>query len=1008
MVLVFHDVTERRRAQEALRESEERFRVMANSIPQLAWLARADGYIYWYNYRWYEYTGTTPEQMEGWGWQSVHDSRALPGVLEHWKESIATGKPFDMVFPLRGADGNFRDFLTRVEPVKDADGDVIQWCGTNTDITERRRMELEKEITTELLHFINNSTGTYELVKAAATFFQKQSGCEAVGIRLRESDDFPYFEARGFPEEFVLAENSLCARDADGNILRDNTGNPRIECMCGNVILERVDPSKPFFSPGGSFWANNTTRLLATTSDEDRQTRTRNRCNGEGYESVALIPLHIGTERLGLIQLNDRRQNMFSPEVIALWERLAGYLSVALSRLRADEALRESEARLRLALDAARMIAWEYDPATLKVTLSKDAVKVLELPRRHENSDQGYELIHPDDVEHHRALITEAIETAGSYESVYRHAHSEQVVWLEERGQAITDDSGKTVRLVGTTQNITERKLMEDTRLFLAQVGWVESGESFFESLARYLGQSLGMDYVCIDRLEGDNLSASTLAVYFNGKFEDNVTYTLKDTPCGDVVEKNICCFPKGVRHLFPNDLVLQEMVAESYAGTILRDSKGHRIGLIAVIGRHPLANPGLVESIIQLVAIRAAGELERQRAEETVRELTQRLSYHVDNSPLAVIEWGPDMQLIRWSGEAERMFGWSAEEVIGKRMEDFHWIYKDDKAQVAEVTHELQGGINPQRFSANRNYRKDGSVIHCEWYNSSLLDDSGKLRSILSLVLDVTERKEMEDSLRKSRDELELRVEERTAELKTYMAKLEDSNQALQDFASIASHDLQEPLRKVASFGDMLKRQCGASLDEKGNGYLDRILDANQRMQTLLAALLEYSRLSTKSEPFVEVKLSRIVQEVLSDLEVRIAETGGEVHVGDLPIIQAEPTQMRQLFQNLIGNALKFCKEGEKSVVEVRSTVSNGKLQIEVQDNGIGFEEQYLDRIFAPFQRLHGKTSQYQGTGMGLAICKKIVERHGGSLTAKSVPGKGATFIIKLTWKLLPKVIYL
>ena len=144
VVLVFHDVTEKRQNLTALRESEERFRVMANSMPQLAWIAEADGYIFWYNQRWYDYTGTTPEQMQGWGWQSVHDPEALPGVLERWKDSIATGKPFDMVFPLRGADGSFREFLTRVMPVRDANGDVIRWCGTNTDITEQKRMEEDK------------------------------------------------------------------------------------------------------------------------------------------------------------------------------------------------------------------------------------------------------------------------------------------------------------------------------------------------------------------------------------------------------------------------------------------------------------------------------------------------------------------------------------------------------------------------------------------------------------------------------------------------------------------------------------------------------------------------------------------------------------------------------------------------------------------------------------------------------------------------------------------------
>ena len=156
----------------------------------------------------------------------------------------------------------------------------------------------------------------------------------------------------------------------------------------------------------------------------------------------------------------------------------------------------------------------------------------------------------------------------------------------------------------------------------------------------------------------------------------------------------------------------------------------------------------------------------ERKRAEEQLRELSQRLTYHVDHSPLAVIEWGPDMRLIRWSGEAERMFGWTAEEVLGKRMEEFRWIYVQDESQVVAVSTVLKDGSDSTRFSANRNYRKDGVVVDCEWYNSSLLDESGRLRSILSLVLDVTERKQLEKQLRNAHDELEMRVKERTAEL--------------------------------------------------------------------------------------------------------------------------------------------------------------------------------------------------------------------------------------------------
>ena len=212
-----------------------------------------------------------------------------------------------------------------------------------TSEEDRKRAEGERETAIEFLRLINASASTRHLVEASVRFFHALSGCEAVGVRLQDGDDYPYCEAHGFPEEFVVAENSLCQRDGTGQIVRDTVGNPVIECMCGNVICGRFDPSKSFFTPVGSFWTNSTTQLLASTTDAERQARTRNRCNGQGYESVALIALRCGEQRLGLLQLNDRRRGLFTPEVIAFWERLAGYLAVTLAHARAHEAMQQAK-----------------------------------------------------------------------------------------------------------------------------------------------------------------------------------------------------------------------------------------------------------------------------------------------------------------------------------------------------------------------------------------------------------------------------------------------------------------------------------------------------------------------------------------------------------------------------------------------------------------------------------------------------------------------------------------
>jgi DNA-binding NarL/FixJ family response regulator/signal transduction histidine kinase len=211
---------------------------------------------------------------------------------------------------------------------------------------ERKRAQQEREITIEFLRRVNASTGVHDLIEMTATFFHQRSGCEAVGIRLKSGDDYPYFESRGFPSHFLETESRLCAQDAEGRPVLGSDGKPVLECMCGSVISGRFDPSKPFYTERGSYWTGSTTDVLAATKEEDQQARMRNQCNREGYESVALIPLRCGSDRLGLLQLNDRRRGCFSRETLSLWERLADNLGIALAKFQAEQALRQAHDEL--------------------------------------------------------------------------------------------------------------------------------------------------------------------------------------------------------------------------------------------------------------------------------------------------------------------------------------------------------------------------------------------------------------------------------------------------------------------------------------------------------------------------------------------------------------------------------------------------------------------------------------------------------------------------------------
>ncbi|HXL72472.1 MAG TPA: ATP-binding protein, partial [bacterium] len=259
------------------------------------------------------------------------------------------------------------------------------------------------------------------------------------------------------------------------------------------------------------------------------------------------------------------------------------------------------------------------------------------------------------------------------------------------------------------------------------------------------------------------------------------------------------------------------------------------------------------------------------------------------------------------------------------------------------------------------------------------LVDEKGTNRGGVAIFRDVTEQRHQEN-------------------MKIYTKSLEVSNRDLQDFIFVASHDLQEPLRKIESFGNFLMEEAGPVLTPATAGYLSRIQDAAKRMSVLIEDLLQLTRITTKAKPFELVDLSEIIKEVRSDLETRLIETGGKIEFGELPKLEADPAQMRQLFQNLISNSLKYHKPNTPSLVKLEgdTDIRTGRCRVRVLDNGIGFDQKYAAKIFNIFQRLHGK-EEYEGTGIGLAICKKVVERHGGTITATSKPGEGALFEITL-----------
>ncbi len=464
-IALFSDITERKKADEALRKSEAEYSSLFSNM--------IDGFAYCQMI--FDKAGKPVDFV----YLQVND--AFERIMS-LKRNLIVGKKVSEVIPgikednpelfeiygrvaLTGQkekDEHFQKYLNlwlNVSVYSPAKG---YFAAVLEDITERKKSEAEREITVEFLKIANATTSTHELVKAATDFFQKQCGCEAVGIRLKEGEEYPYYVTSGFPPEHVRLENQICARDDAGYVVRDSKGTPIIECMCGAVVSGKFDPSKDFFTEKGSFWTNNTTLLLATTTAESRG-KTRNCCNREGYKSIALIPLAIGETRLGLLQLNDKRKGMFNLETIQMWERIADRLASALSRTLAEEALRGSEVKFRTVSDFA--YNWEYwiapdgtliyvSPSSKRIT-GYDAIEFIKDPTL------LTKIVHPEDkaiIGPHFDLINTEELHAVDFRILTRDGETR---WIAHSCKAVFDDDGKWIGRRASNRDVTERIKIE-------------------------------------------------------------------------------------------------------------------------------------------------------------------------------------------------------------------------------------------------------------------------------------------------------------------------------------------------------------------------------------------------------------------------------------------------------------------------------------------------------------------------------------------------------------------
>jgi PAS domain S-box-containing protein len=701
------------------------------------------------------------------------------------------------------------------------------------------------------------------------------------------------------------------------------------------------------------------------------------------------VPLRDGQGKVvGLVgigrDITDRKQS--EAQILAVQTELQQMLTEADQSRRSLLSILEDEQRAGMALrDSEEKLSSIIKQTVVGIVVIQDGERVFYNAKMYEMlgyTDEEYagldfiSLIHPEDRSVAVDLFQQGPAGAESNLTQMRFlAKSGEIRWIETSSTRIHWEGQPAVQAF--VHDITERLQAERVREALytiSQAAVTENLEDLYLSIHRALGNLMPVDnfYIALYDPDVDLLSYPYSvdqhdAAYPPRKPGRGLTEYVLRTGRPLLVDRQafIPLVQQGEVELVGSDSV-------EWLGVPLK--VGEKIfGVIAVQSYTESVRFSHADmEVLEFVSAQVTTVIERKLALQRIADALELNNTLIDSSSLGISAYNVSGQCILANKAIASILGATREQVLGQ---NYNSIESWKKSELLEAAREAVASGNETRREIHT-ITDYGKEVWLDCHFTPFVSNGEP--HLLRTDEDISIAKQAEIALQAN------------------ATKLEQSNRDLQEFAYIASHDLQEPLRKVLAFSDLIISEYGDAVDETGRDYMKRMDSACQRMMTLITDLLSFARVETRARPFIEVDLKTVAQEAISDLENQIKSTQGRIEIGNLPMIEADPTQMHQLLQNLINNALKFRHEGCSPLVKVSAEINGDTCQISVADNGIGFNTQYLDRIFKPFERLHSR-EEYEGSGMGLAICRRIVERHGGRITATSNPGKGSTFIVTL-----------
>jgi PAS domain S-box-containing protein len=627
--------------------------------------------------------------------------------------------------------------------------------------------------------------------------------------------------------------------------------------------------------------------------------------------------------------------------------RMAGVNYDITERKQAEQGLHEARARLTFALEKSATGGWDLDLVdhTAFRSLEHDRIFGYKALLPEWTYKMFLEHVLPEDRERVDRLFQAAIANRSDWGFECRIRRVDGAVrWIAAIGGHQFDEAGRSRRMAGIVQDITERKQAE---------------EKLRESEARYrlISENAADVIWVLDPLAGKFTYVSPSVFKLRG-------YTPAE----------VLAQPVGAA-LTPASLkIVSDSLAQNLPPFIAR---GSGTASFVTEVNQPCKDGAIVNTEVTTTYLfneRGAVEIvgvsrditDRKRMETRLSENERNYRELVQNANSAIIRWRHDGAITFFNEYAQSLFGYRAAEIIGKHVNTIVPQTESTGGDLSELVKSIVS--HPEAFvnNVNENICKDGRRVWMVWTNKPIYDENNQVSEILAVGVDITEHKHMEEELRRSNAELE-------------------------QFAYIASHDLQEPLRTVAGMVQLLARRYQGQLDANADEYIQLAVEAANRMHTLINDLLAYSRVGRRGNPHADADAADCLRAALANLAVAVHESGAQVAWDALPVVTVDAGQLTQVFQNLIGNAIKF-RSARPPQIQIAATPHADAWEFTVRDNGIGIEPQYFERIFLVFQRLHTR-AEYAGNGIGLALCKKIVEHHGGRIWVESTPGQGATF---------------